>query len=154
MATWKKVFTSGDIIPVANGGTGANLSSDGVVVAGGGTLVSVNLTDAQILVGQTGSEPTAQSLSGDVEISNTGVATIQPSAVSGNKIANHGVALSKLAEGTKGDLITFNAAGDAIALSVPSGAGSDGQVLTVDASGPVALRLHPLLLRQIAAFLL
>lgn len=134
MATWKKVFTSGDIIPVANGGTGANLSSDGVVVAGGATLVSVALGNAQILVGQTGSEPTAQELSGDVEISNTAVATIQDDAVSGNKIANHGVALSKLAEGTKGDLITFNAAGDAIALPVPTGAGSDGQVLTVDAS--------------------
>ena len=139
MATWKKVFTSGDIVPVANGGTGANLNSDGGVVAGGDTLVSVELENTQILVGQTGSEPTAQELSGDVEISNTAVATIQDDAVSGNKIENHGVALSKLAEGTKGDLITFNASGDAIALSVPTGAGSDGQVLTVDASEPTGL---------------
>ena len=124
MATWKKVFTSGDIVPVANGGTGANLNSDGVVVAGGDTLVSVELENTQILVGQTGSEPTAQTLSGDIVISNTAQATIQDDAVSGNKIENHGVALSKLAEGTKGDLITFNASGDAIALSVPTGAGS------------------------------
>ena len=137
MSAWKKVFTSADLIGIANGGTGANLNSAGGIVSNGTVLSSVSMNDGQLLVGASGSAPAAQTISGDIALTTGGNTTIQTNAVSGNKIADHGVALGKIASGTKGDLISFNGSGDAVALAV---GGSNGLVLTVDDNEATGLK--------------
>jgi len=137
-SVWKKVFTSADTIGIANGGTGANLNSAGGIVSNGTQLSSVALSDGQLLVGATGSAPGAQTITGDFALTTGGVATIATNAVTGNKIADHGVGLGKLVAGTQGDIIAYNASGDASVFGI----GSDGQVLTVDDDNANGLKLE------------
>lgn len=137
MATWKKVFTSDDTIPLSSGGTGANLNSAGAIVSDGTNLASEALTDGQLVIGATNSTPAAQSVSGVITLSKTGVTALATDAVTGNIIANHGVGLGKLASGTQGDLIAYDNSGDAGVLGI----GDDGQVLTVDDDASNGLKL-------------
>lgn len=137
MATWKKVFTSDDTIPLSSGGTGANLNSAGAIVSDGSNLSSATLTDGQLVIGATGSTPAAQSVSGVMTLSKTGVTALVDDSVTGNIIANHGVGLGKLVAGTQGDLIAYNGSGDAAVFGI----GSDGQVLTVDDDATNGLKL-------------
>lgn len=134
MAQWKKIFTSEEVIPVANGGTGQTSLTQGVLIANGDnpqTIEGVELGSAQLLIGQgAASNPAAQTVSGDIAISNTGVVTIQPTSVETGMIVNDAVTLAKMAGATKGDLITFNSDGNPVYI----GAGSDGQILKANAS--------------------
>ena len=67
------------------------------------------------------------------EIAADAVATakIADSAVSTAKIADNAITLAKLAGGTDGNIISFDASGDPVALAT----GSDGQVLTSAGAG-------------------
>lgn len=131
MATWRKIFTSNDVIPVANGGTGASNQTIGGVVTDGDSIDGVEQTAGEILIGQgSASVPVAHTLSGDVSMDLSGEVTIQSLAVETGMIAENAVTLAKLAGSTKGDIITFDASGDPVYLS----AGADGQVLKANSS--------------------
>jgi len=67
------------------------------------------------------------------EIATDAVATakIADSAVSTAKIADNAITLAKLAGGTDGNIISFDASGDPVAIAT----GSDGQVLTSTGAG-------------------
>ena len=56
---------------------------------------------------------------------------IADSAVSTDKIADNAISLAKLAGGTDGNIISFDASGDPVAIAT----GTDGQVLTSAGAG-------------------
>lgn len=131
MASWRKIFTSNDIIPVANGGTGVGTQTVGGVVTDGDSIDGVEQTSGEILIGQSSSQvPVAYVLSGDVTMTNTGNVTISNNAVETGMIQANAVTLAELAHATKGDIITFNSSGEPVYLN----AGSDGQVLKANSS--------------------
>jgi hypothetical protein len=106
----------------ANSILGRNADSSGV-------LSEVALTTTQILIGD-GTGFTAAALSSDVTMTNAGAVTI----------ANNAVTLAKMAGGTDGQIITYDASGDPVAV----GPGSDGQVLTSTGAGsPPAFEAIP-----------
>ena len=51
MATWKKLITTGDTIPVGDGGTGLIAAGNGVMVGNGSAISYQGLGDGKILVG-------------------------------------------------------------------------------------------------------
>lgn len=140
MSTWRKIFTTDETIPVANGGTGATSLTVGGVVANAAdpqVIEGVEQTSAQILVGQgAGAVPAAKLLSGDVTMNSEGAVTIQTSAVETGMINNSAVTLAKMADSTKGNLITYNTSSDPTHLGV----GGDGNVLTADSSTATGLK--------------
>lgn len=75
-----------------------------------------NVTSAQILVGNASNVPTAVSVTGDINIDNAGVTTIQASAVETSMIANDAVTLAKMDSLARGSLIHGNASNDPTAL--------------------------------------
>ena len=83
MASWKKVIVSGstaDLAQVQNAGIAANQV---VVGAGAGAnQTGEALTAGQILMGNASAVPTGTSVSGDITLSNAGVATIGADKVS------------------------------------------------------------------------
>lgn len=88
---WKKVVTTSDIIPVAQGGTGVNTLSDGGVLIGNadGNVQAVDMGDNAILIGVGGgADPVARTAhaTSDVVITDDGTtygATIQAGVVTG-----------------------------------------------------------------------
>ena len=77
MASWKKVIVSGSAAAftnVVNDGIAANQ----VVVGGGQGAAQAGkaLSAGQVLLGNASSIPTGTTISGDITLSNTGVATI------------------------------------------------------------------------------
>lgn len=131
MATWRKIFTSNDVIPVANGGTNNSSLTIGGVVTDGDSIDGVEQTSGEILIGQSTTQvPVAHVLSGDVAMNSGGEVTIQPLAVETGMIAENAVTLAKLAGSTTGDIITFDADGNPVYLGV----GADGQVLKANSS--------------------
>ncbi|MBT6753754.1 hypothetical protein HOB25_02065, partial [bacterium] len=78
-------------LPVANGGTGAvTLATNGVLYGNGTGAVGVTTagTDGQLLIANGSGVPTFVSMSGEVLITNAGVATIQANAIETGEIAN------------------------------------------------------------------
>lgn len=130
MSTWKKIFTADETIPVANGGTGVTSLTVGGVVANAELpqlIQGVEQTTGQILVGQgAGAVPAAKALSGDVTMNSEGVVTIEDNSVETGMINNSAVTLAKMADSTKGNLISYIADGTPTHLGV----GAAGQVLT------------------------
>ena len=60
-------------------------------------------------------------------------------AIAGSKLADNAVGLAQMASGTDGQIITYDASGDPIAV----GPGTDGQVLTSTGAGsPQLLKLY------------
>jgi len=77
MATWKKVIVSGSTAAFANVINDGIASNQVVVGAGAGAnQVGSPLTAGQILMGNASAVPTGTSVSGDITLSNAGVATI------------------------------------------------------------------------------
>jgi len=115
-----------------------------------GVLSEVALATTEILIGD-GTGFTAASLSGDVTMANTGAVTIAndsidsqhyaagsidnehlaDDAVDTDEIADNAVTLAKMAGGTDGNIISFDASGDPVAVAT----GTDGQVLTSAGAG-------------------
>lgn len=140
MSTWKKIFTADETIPVANGGTGVTSLTVGGVVANAENpqlIQGVEQTTGQILVGQgAGAVPAAKALSGDVTMNSEGVVTIEDNSVETNMINASAVTLAKMADSTKGNLISYNTSSDPTHLGV----GGDGNVLTADSSTATGLK--------------
>lgn len=128
--TWKQIFTSNDTVPVVNGGTGADSLPIGNVVSNGTSLETLDQATGSILVGQgNGSVPSPQILSGDIAgVASDGGVTIATNAITTAKIIDDAVTLAKMADGTKGQLISYNGDGEATHLGV----GDNGFVLTAD----------------------
>ena len=77
MATWKKVIVSGSTAAFTNVVNDGIADKQVVVGAGQGSAqVGKALTAGQILMGNASAVPTGTSVSGDISLSNTGVATI------------------------------------------------------------------------------
>tara|TARA_R110000824_G_scaffold66613_1_gene172771 strand:- start:619 stop:3006 length:2388 start_codon:yes stop_codon:yes gene_type:complete len=97
----------------ANSILGRNANSSGV-------LSEVALATTQILIGD-GTGFTAAALSGDATMTNAGVITV----------ADDAITLAKMASGTDGNIISFDASGNPVAVAT----GTDGQVLTSAGAG-------------------
>jgi hypothetical protein len=97
----------------ANSILGRNANSSGV-------LSEVALATTQILIGD-GTGFTAAALSGDATMTNAGVVTV----------ADDAITLAKMASGTDGNIISFDASGNPVAVAT----GTDGQVLTSAGAG-------------------
>lgn len=138
MATWKQIFTSNDVVPVINGGTGTNSLPAGNIVSNGTALQTLDQAAGQIAIGQgNGTTPSAQSLSGDIDtVTSAGVVTIATDAITTAKIINDAVTLDKMAHGTQGQLISYNGSGQPTHLGV----GANGFVLTADDGEPTGLK--------------
>lgn len=89
------------------------------------------LNPGEIFVGNALSEPTSVAMSGDTTITQAGVVTIANDAVTTAKIDDDAVSLAKMAAGTAGNLISYDAAGDPVAVAT----GTAGQVLTSNGAG-------------------
>mgnify|MGYP004449950315 CR=1 FL=1 len=138
MATWRQIFTTNDVVPVNNGGTGASALPAGNVVSNGTTLQSLDQNTGTILVGQgTNAIPTPQLLGGDIGgVAADGGVTIANNAITTVKIIDDAVTLAKMADGTKGQLISYNGDGEATHLGV----GDNGFVLTADSEEATGLK--------------
>lgn len=138
MATWKKIFTTSDVVPVENGGTGTNALAAGNVVSNGTVLQSLEQDTGRFLIGQgTSAAPAATALAGDIStVTAGGAVTIANDAITTAKIINSAVTLPKMADGTKGQIISFAADGSPLALGV----GDNTKVLTADSNEATGLK--------------
>lgn len=84
------------------------------------------LTDGTIWIGDGTNAAIENTLSGDITMTNTGVVTIANNAITTVKINNDAVSLIKLAAGTIGALISYDASGDPVEVAP----GTSGQILT------------------------
>jgi len=126
--TWKKVFTSADTIPLANGGTNNTSTQKGFVVNDGSAINSIAGSSGQLLIGQGAAAAAAHSVSGVITLTNAGVTAFNGTPVGTSVIADDAVTFDKLQDLTSGDLIRGLDSGEPGALSI----GSNGHVLTVD----------------------
>jgi len=109
----------------------------GTNLSGGGTsgAVTINLADASTSAkgAASFSSNNFAASSGAVTIKDLGVATakIQDAAVTTGKINDDAITLGKMAPGTDGNIISYDASGNPVAIAT----GSDGQVLTSAGAG-------------------
>ena len=90
-----------------------------------------NLPDTNIWIGDANGIHQEQTVGGDATLANDGTLTIANNAVTTAKINDDAVTLAKLAPGTAGNLITYDAAGDPAAVAT----GNAGQILTSNGAG-------------------
>lgn len=133
--TWKKVFTSADTIPIANGGTNSTNTTQGVAIHTGSAYQGLAMSSTQILVGS-GGNPTAQTVGGDLTMDANGDFTIATNAVETGMINDNAVTLAKLEDGTQGDILVYGTSGAPTRLPI----GTNGHVLTVDTGEATKLK--------------
>lgn len=110
---------SGNTIDVvsANGGIVVNANDIALTLDGSTLAITSNglkladLADGKILIGNGSNVATAQTVSGDVTMTNAGVFTIANGAVTNSKIATGTIDLSKLASGASGQIIVADGSG-------------------------------------------
>jgi len=144
---WKKVVTTSDIIPVAQGGTGVNTLSDGGVLIGNGTsdVQVVDMADNAILIGVGGgADPVARTANAtsDVVIADDGStygATIQSGVVtggSGGMLATNTTVWTDNEATVAGNKLRIpfyeGANGDAALIAAPA---TNGHVLAYNSAG-------------------
>ena len=129
-SVWKKVFTSADTIPLANGGTNDTSTDKGFVRNSGTKHETVTATAGQLLVGQgTSTKPAPKTVSGVIEIDQNGATTFNSTApIATANIQDDAVTFAKLQDLTAGDLIRGLNSGEPGALSI----GTNGQILKVN----------------------
>jgi hypothetical protein len=151
MATWKKVIVSGstaDLAQVQNAGIAANQV---VVGAGAGAnQTGEALTAGQILMGNSSAVPTGTSVSGDITLSNAGVATIGADKVStamlSGSIADTPVAGQTVKVGANGaftfdDASTLLSAGSGIVIPANNKISASIDDSTIDFNGSLQLQV-------------
>ncbi|MFA6567607.1 MAG: hypothetical protein WCS96_05295, partial [Victivallales bacterium] len=112
---WTNVFLSGSLSDGAgNTTTVANIATlTGSQAITNKTIDpagnSVTLTDGKVLIGNVSNVAAAQTISGDVTVSNTGIAAIQPDSVTTAKILDNNVTLAKIADGGADQVLTTDA---------------------------------------------
>ena len=99
----------------------------GTNLSGGGTsgAVTINLADAST------SAKGASSFSSDNFAASSGAITIKDLGVATAEIQDDAVTLGKMAPGTDGNIISYDASGNPVAIAT----GSDGQLLTSTGAG-------------------
>jgi hypothetical protein len=99
----------------------------GTNLSGGGTsgAVTINLADAST------SAKGAASFSSDNFAASSGAVTIKDLGIATGEIQDNAVTLAKMASGTDGNIISYDASGNPVAVAT----GNDGQVLTSAGAG-------------------
>ena len=99
----------------------------GTNLSGGGTsgAVTINLADAST------SAKGAASFSSDNFAASSGAVTIKDLGIATAEIQDNAITLAKMASGTDGNIISYDASGNPVAIAT----GSDGQVLTSAGAG-------------------
>jgi len=99
----------------------------GTNLSGGGTsgAVTINLADAST------SAKGAASFSSDNFAASSGAVTIKDLGVATGEIQDNAITLAKMASGTDGNIISYDASGNPVAIAT----GNDGQVLTSAGAG-------------------
>ena len=108
----------GDVISIPTGTTNVTIAGD-LTISGDDLTMATNTSGAVLVADGTNYNPVV--VSGDVTIGSDGAVTI----------ANDAVSLAKMAAGTDGNLITYDASGDPVALAV----GTSGQYLQTQGAG-------------------
>lgn len=127
--------------PVVAGGTGlTTLAANKVLIGNGTGLVNlakaapggdfVGTTDVQTLVSKTLTSPTINTPT-IASPKVTGTVTLPAGSIETADLADNSVSLAKMAAGTAGNLIAYNASGDPVAVST----GTSGQVLKSSGAG-------------------
>jgi len=89
------------------------------------------LTDANLLIGNASNVAVVVAVTGDVTISNAGVTTIGAAKVETDMVEDNAITLAKMAGGTDGNLITYDASGDPAFVTT----GNATEVLTSNGAG-------------------
>jgi hypothetical protein len=149
--TWSKIYTSGDTVPIDDGGTGTTEIVQGAVVSDGAALSGVPLAAGQLLVGAgAGTNPAGSTFANTSDVVASGtpgafLLNIQPGVVEHEMMANDAIDwvdnMLKTATGaTKGTVPYFDAVnGDpqivSSALDSAGSATADGYVLMLKSVG-------------------
>mgnify|MGYP003134367893 CR=1 FL=1 len=132
MATvaWKRVFTSADTIPLANGGTNSTSTQKGFVVNDGDSINSIAGTSGQLLIGQGQAAASAHDVDGVITINASGTTSFIGQPVVTSVIDDNAVTMAKLQDLGAGGIIRGLDTGEPGILPI----GDQGQVLKVNTS--------------------
>ena len=100
-----------------------------LTVTGDDITMGTNTSGAALIADGTNFNPVV--ISGDISIATNGTAAIGSGVIVEADIANDAVTLAKMASGTDGNIISYDASGNPVAIAT----GNDGQVLTSTGAG-------------------
>jgi hypothetical protein len=120
----------GDVLTIPTGTTNVTIAGD-LTISGDDLTMATNTSGAILVADGNNYNPAV--VSGDISIGTTGVAAIGAGVIVEADIADNAVTLAKMAGGTDGNIISFDASGDPVAVAT----GTDGQVLTSSGAGAV-----------------
>ena len=116
------------VISIPTGTTNVTIAGD-LTITGDDLTMGTNTSGAILVADGTNYNPAV--VSGDISIGTTGVAAIGAGVIVEADIADNAVTLAKMASGTDGELITWDASGDPAAVAV----GTATHVLTSNGAG-------------------
>ena len=109
--------------------TGNLTISGDLTVSGDDLTMGTNTSGAALIADGTNFNPVV--ISGDISIATNGTAAIGAGVIVEADIADNAITLAKMASGTDGNIISYDASGNPVAIAT----GSDGQVLTSTGAG-------------------
>ena len=118
------------VISIPTGTTNVTIAGD-LTISGDDLTMGTNTSGAALIADGTNFNPVV--ISGDISINTSGVAAIGSGVIVEADIADNAVTLAKMAGGTDGNIISFDASGNPVAVAT----GDDGQVLTSSGAGAV-----------------
>jgi hypothetical protein len=116
------------VISIPTGTTNVTIAGD-LTISGDDLTMGTNTSGAILVADGTNYNPAV--VSGDISISTSGVAAIGAGVIVEADIADNAVTLAKMASGTDGNIISYDASGNPVAIAT----GNDGQVLTSTGAG-------------------
>ena len=116
------------VISIPTGTTNVTIAGD-LTITGDDLTMGTNTSGAILVADGTNYNPAV--VSGDISIGTTGVAAIGAGVIVEADIADNAVTLAKMASGTDGVIISYDASGNPVHI----GPGSDGEVLTSTGAG-------------------